>query len=101
MGEDGRRGLGGHLLRLAGLQLLASSGLRLYQVELMARWKSSMILHYAQTAPLTGITHELSDTVARQNFCAQPDTLNEEMSALRKQAVQALPVTISRVRSKE
>ena len=54
--EDGARLLGGHSMRLAGARFLSSSGLHLYQVELMARWRSPMLLHYAQTAPLCKIT---------------------------------------------
>ena len=84
--EDGYRQLGGHSLRLAGSRLLASSGLHVYQIELMARWKSPMILHYAQTAPLTRITQEMSDTVARRSIADQLDILKEEMKNLRNQA---------------
>lgn len=35
--EDGRRLLGGHSMRLAGARILASSGMHLYQVELMPK----------------------------------------------------------------
>lgn len=85
--EDGHRQLGGHSLRLAGSRLLASAGLHLYQIELMARWKSPMILHYAQTAPLARITQDMSETVTKQNLAAQLDVLKQEMTALRKQSV--------------
>ena len=56
--EDGNKLRGGHSMRLAGARLLSAAGLRLYQVELMARWKSPMLIHYAQSAPLKRVTQE-------------------------------------------
>ena len=64
---DGTKMLGGHSMRLAGARLLSSSGLHLYQVELMARWKSPMLVHYAQTAPLKRLTQEYETANDRLN----------------------------------
>ena len=65
--QDGAKMLGGHSMRLAGARLLSSSGLHLYQVELLARWKSPMLLHYAQSAPLKRLTQEYQTANDRLN----------------------------------
>ena len=53
---EGLRLLGGHSLRIGGSRHLALKGLHTYQIELLARWASPMILHYARAAPLATIT---------------------------------------------
>lgn len=45
--EDGTNLLGGHSLRLAGARHLTATGLHVYQVELMTRWNSPMLLHFS------------------------------------------------------
>ena len=76
--------LGGHSLRLAGARLLSSAGLRLYQVELMARWKSPMLLHYAQTAPLKRLTQEYETANDRLNTHRIIEQLKEQMQQLQQ-----------------
>eukprot|EP00435_Cladocopium_sp_Y103_P041955 s490_g11.t1 len=82
--EDGHRQIGGHSLRLAGSRMLASAGLHVYQIELMARWRSPMLLHYAQTAPLTRITEELADATSRKCMSEKFDRFREEFRRLEK-----------------
>ena len=79
---DGAKMLGGHSMRLAGARLLSSSGLHLYQVELMARWKSPMLLHYAQTAPLKRLTQEYETANDRLNTHRIIEQLKTQMSTL-------------------
>jgi len=53
---DGAGGLrqrfGEHVLRVAGAQFLARSGLDLILIQLFARWGSNAVLRYVQDAPL-------------------------------------------------
>lgn len=85
---DGSRLLGGHSLRLAGARLLSSSGMRLYQVELMARWKSPMLLHYAQTAPLTKITAEFTSAKNGNNLDVTLDWIKQQLHHLQQKSDQ-------------
>ena len=86
--ENGSRLLGGHSMRLAGSRMLASSGLHLYQIELMARWKSPMLIHYAQSAPLTTITKDLEEATARRSLSDQLELLRQEMGRLERETKQ-------------
>ena len=49
----------GHVLRVAGAQMLARWGLDLYLIQLIARWGSRAVERYVQEAPL-----HLQDQVA-------------------------------------
>ena len=80
--EDGNRLLGGHSMRLAGARVLSASGMHLYQVELMARWKSPMLLHYAQTAPLTKITQDFEQAREEEKLSAKLDSIRKQMDEL-------------------
>lgn len=81
--EDGTNLLGGHSLRLAGARLLTAAGLHVYQVELMARWNSPMLLHYARAAPLTKVTQEYENAIHRNSITAALDQLRQQMQDLR------------------
>ena len=85
--EDGEKLLGGHSMRLAGARYLASSGLRIYQIELMARWKSPMILHYARSAPLTRLTQQFQDLTTRQNLNEILDDLQQRVKELQSKTL--------------
>lgn len=82
--EDGMRHLGGHSMRLAGARLLSASGMHLYQVELMARWKSPMLIHYAQTAPLAKITQVYENARSNADTSRLLDEVRAQMEALSK-----------------
>lgn len=84
--EDGYRLLGGHSMRLAGARILSSAGLRIYQIELLARWKSPMLLHYAQSAPLKRITEDLAEVTTKRNLDEVLETIRNEMANLEKSA---------------
>ena len=83
--EDGQRCLGGHSMRLAGARLLSASGMHLYQVELMARWKSPMLIHYAQTAPLAKITQVYENARCGADAALILDEVRAQMEALTKE----------------
>ena len=80
--EDGNKLLGGHSMRLAGARLLSAAGLHLYQVELMARWKSPMLIHYAQSAPLKRVTQEYETANDRLNTHRIIDELRQQIQSL-------------------
>ena len=82
--EDGAKLLGGHSMRLAGARLLSSAGLHLYQVELMARWKSPMLIHYAQSAPLKRVTQEYETANDRLNTFKIIDEMRLQMQSLQQ-----------------
>ena len=52
----GRRRFTGHLLRVMGARELAAAGIELFKIQLLARWKSPVIMRYAAEAPLVAIT---------------------------------------------
>ena len=51
----------GHTFRVTGAQFLASKGLDINLIMLLARWTSPIVMHYAQEAPL----NRLSETYLR------------------------------------
>lgn len=81
--DGGFRMLGGHSMRLTGARLLSSSGMHLYQVELMARWKSPMLIHYAQSAPLAKITQEFQQAKEGTDLSSKLDVIRKQMDELR------------------
>ena len=54
--RDGACLFGGHSLRVTGAQWLASMGVPLLTIQLLARWASDVILHYVAEAPLCKLT---------------------------------------------
>lgn len=78
-------------MRLAGSRMLAASGLRLHQIELMARWKSPMLLRYAQTAPLLTIYKDLEEASTKRNLAEQLEQLRQEMGRLERDTRQGIP----------
>ena len=50
--ECGSRRFGGHTLRVTGARLLASTGVDLLTLQILARWESDIILRYVAEAPL-------------------------------------------------
>ena len=54
----GRQIHGGHSLRTAGAVMLASLGMDSTKIEVMARWRSPMLIRYARSSPVIAITRE-------------------------------------------
>jgi hypothetical protein len=52
----GSRRFGGHSLRVTGARTLASLGVDINLIKLMARWSSDVVLRYVSEAPLATIT---------------------------------------------
>ena len=55
---DGDRLYGGHVWRISGARHLATLGLALWLIQLIARWSSDVILRYVREAPLAQVTQE-------------------------------------------
>ena len=47
-----RKGITGHAPRVSGAKRMARAGIELWQIQLFARWESSVILRYVREAPL-------------------------------------------------
>ena len=56
--EQGRRRFGGHSLRATGARHLASMGIELFNIQLLARWQSDVILQYVMEAPMCLVTDD-------------------------------------------
>ena len=84
---DGSELLGGHSLRTGGAVLLASEGVHIYQIELMARWKSAMLIHYAKTAPLKKMSRDYVRNKVQQEL---HDRLMNWLELLRTSRTRAL-----------
>ena len=56
--EQGNRRYGGHSLRVTGAQWLASLGVPLISIQLMARWASDVVAKYVGESPLARVTEE-------------------------------------------
>ena len=54
--DRGRRRFTGHLLRVRGAPMLAAAGIEFFKIQLLARWKSPIIMRYAAAAPLQAVT---------------------------------------------
>ena len=57
----GQRRYGRHSWISTGAVYLASKGVELQRIQLLARWSSPIILHYARLAPLSGLTAHLRE----------------------------------------
>jgi len=56
--HSGAKLYGGHSLRVTGAQWMASIGLPLISIQLMARWDSDVVSRYVGEAPLAQVTAE-------------------------------------------
>ena len=57
--SSGVRRFGKHSWRSTGAVVLAAFGLELWKIQLLERWASAQVLHYARLAPLTGLTAQV------------------------------------------
>ena len=83
--SDGNELMGGHSMRTGGAVLLASEGVHLYQIELMARWKSAMLVHYAKSAPLKKMSRDYVRNKVQQELHSRLDELAQALEEVKKQ----------------
>ena len=70
--EDGASLFGGHSMRFSGAVHLASHGMELFKLQLLARWASDVILRYVRESPLTTLT---TDYLKSENGCSLEEVL--------------------------
>ena len=59
--EAGTNKYGRHVWRSMGAIELAEARVDMFRIQLMARWASAEVLHYARLAPLTGLTDHVRE----------------------------------------
>ena len=82
--SDGNELLGGQSMRAGGAVLLSSEGVHLYQIELMARWKSAMLVHYAKTAPLKKMSRDYVRNKVQQELHSRLDELAQALEEVKR-----------------
>jgi len=103
----GRRRFGGHSLRVTGARHLATLGLELYKLSVLARWASPIILRYVAEAPLATVTEDCrrllqgsSVQSSLQHIKQQVDSgsrTRASVDGMVLQAVDQLPVAVPTV----
>ena len=93
--SDGNELMGGHAMRTGGAVLLASEGVHLYQIELMARWKSAMLVHYAKTAPLKKMSRDYVRNKVQQELRSRLDELAQALEEVKRHGA-AKPTQLER-----
>ena len=88
---------GGHSLRTGGAVALSAMDIDLAKIEAMARWNSPMILRYAKTAPLVGLTAQVRDKALEQSHTQK---LQTELTDLRG-VIQRLNENLLAVQAKD
>eukprot|EP00971_Amphidinium_carterae_P347154 6489007-Amphidinium_carterae.1 len=78
--SNGVNRYGGHSLRTGGAYWLATSGMELLKIELLGRWRSSLVAHYAGQAPLCNLSQDLARA---QNYATLRETMDELASTVR------------------
>ena len=66
--KSGVRRYGKHSWRATGAVYLTSLRMELYRIQLLARWSSPVIMHYARLAPLTNITEHVRELQVAENM---------------------------------
>eukprot|EP00971_Amphidinium_carterae_P340361 6478664-Amphidinium_carterae.3 len=99
----------GHTFRVTGAQHLAQRGIDIPTIMVMARWKSNIVLHYAQEAPLMHITEKYrrgvvpvtsepilpTSLLARDEMEAELNRVKKEVSKLRSRTPDAMEYVLN------
>ena len=67
-GPTGKRLLGGHSFRVSGAQRLASIGVEVVKIAILARWSSNVVLRYVREAPLDNIADEVKALESKRDL---------------------------------
>ena len=86
--DEGNRLFGGHSIRVLAAQHLASIGISLPVIMLLARWESAIIMRYVSEAPLAAVTQEY------KNLQCQSD-ITQYIKGMREEVMQNLDFTAS------
>jgi len=77
----GRKAFGGHSFRISGSRMLASMGLELYKIALLARWASNIIMRYVAETPLLTLSDDCRRLLGEADSAR---ALDELRSVIRK-----------------
>ena len=62
---SGARRYGKHSFRSTGAVLLARMGIEIFKIQLLARWASPVVMHYAREAPMATITAQFKSAMMK------------------------------------
>ena len=71
----------GHVMRVAGAQMLASSGVPVQLIQLLGRWTSQAVMRYVQEAHLVQLPSLPSAVIGNQSHDRHPGTLSQAVPA--------------------
>ena len=80
--KHGRRIYGKHSWRAAGAVYLTKIGLHVYKIQLLPRWASPLITHYARLAPLKSLATDMKKALAKKDEKSSRDKM--EAATMRK-----------------
>ena len=81
---SGVRLIGRHSWRSAGAVWLAGMRLDLYRIQLIARWASAIVLHYARLAPLKDITEHVRELGTVNSLGKVIKYLKDDLTQMKK-----------------
>ena len=101
--DTGAKIYGGHSFRVSGARMLASLGVDIAKIMVLARWASDAVLRYVRDAPLDTLPSEVAFLMDQRNAQAQVqeatahmeaehDDLKETVAALRARMDEATAV---------
>ena len=79
--DEGNQLFGGHSLRVLGARHLASIGIELGVIMLIARWESKIIMRYVAEAPLTAVTEKYRSNSEASEFTKIVSQLRSEVAS--------------------
>ena len=82
--KHGRIIYGKHSRRAAGAVYLTKIGLHIYKIQLLARWASPLITHYARLAPLKTLATDMKKALAKKDGKSSRDRDKETMRKVRE-----------------
>ena len=92
--ENGSRLFGGHSFRVAGAQRLATIGVEIAKIMVMARWAGSTVLRCVKEAPLANLSSEVVALEEHNGLVQSIQLLKAEFAALAEQvSAQAVGAT--------
>ena len=95
----GTRRFGKHSWRSTGAVVLAALGLELWKIQLLARWASAQILHYARLAPLTGLTAQVRELQSSSSLGKMLEELRSSVGQLSSELASLEASTLEALRT--
>ena len=80
--ESGERLFGGHSFRVTGAQRLATLGVEVSKIMVLARWASDAVLRYVREAPLEHLSAEVLELEAQQDLVQTIRNLESKIDVL-------------------